>query len=139
MIITSNIMMFYKGLFFSLQREALGRVSTVIWSFFFMKRVARTSNILFHITRKKNNCWNERLLLSQKLSLVFAHWMMIRRNKMSPLSDYINVSVISSIEIHLLEELSTVVRVLQIFFQVIYRINFKLFWGKEQIFQSSVG
>lgn len=79
------------------------------------------------------------MLLSQELSLVFAHWMMIRRNKMSPLSDYINVSVISSIEIHLLEELSTVVRVLQIFFQVIYRINFKLFWGKEQIFQSSVG
>lgn len=46
-------MVFYKGLFFSLQREALEKVSTVIWSFLFMKRVAWTSNILFHITRKK--------------------------------------------------------------------------------------
>lgn len=46
------VVRFYKGLFFSLQHEALKRVSTVISSFFFMKGVAQTSNIC-HITRKK--------------------------------------------------------------------------------------
>lgn len=94
---------------------------------FLMKGVAQTSNI-FHINGKKIIAEMVNLLQRQNSRLEYVHQTKIRRNKMFTSSDNTNISImsLSSVEIHLLAELTVDFTVLQIFFQVTHKIISKL-------------
>lgn len=132
-IIASYNVSFYKRLFFPLWHEALKRVSTEIWSFFLWKELLRLQTFFILMERK---IIAEMISLLQRLNsrLEYVHQTKIRRNKMFSSSDNINISTASSVEIHLLAELTVDFTVLQISLQVTDKIISKVCMEISNIF-----